>query len=96
MIIELVAHGRKKLIYLSKYGVMTKDENGTLHPETAEEEVQLRERRERFEKNWNRKARREGWERKPADQQKKNLKPVDRFFAEKKKREGWGSQNTNT
>lgn len=71
---------------------MIKDENGALHPETAEEEAQLREKRERFEKNWNRKAQREGWERKPAIQDEKNLKPVERYFAQKKRREGWGKQ----
>ncbi len=91
MIVELVTHGRKKLIYSSKYSVMIKDENGTLHPETIEDEVQLREKRERSEKNWNRKAKREGWERKPADQ--KNLSPLDLRFAQKKRREGQGSQN---
>ena len=88
MIFELVSHGRNRLIYLSKQNNMIKDGNSTLHPET-EEEVQLKEKRERLEMHWNRKARREGWERKPTNQQKTELKPVDRYFAEKKKREGW-------
>lgn len=92
MFIELVAHGLKKLIYKSNYGVMIKDENGTLHPETVEDEVQLREKRERFEKNWNRKARREGWARPELNQGAKPEKEetrLDRAFRKKFLNEHW-------
>ena len=73
---------------------MITDENGQKWPETVEDEVQLRKEQEqaqRREEFWNRKAKREGWERKPADQ--KNLSPLDLRFAQKKRREGTGSQN---
>lgn len=63
------------------------DENGNKHPECIADEVELRGgKKEQMERQWNRKAQREGWTRKP---ELMNMKPLKRAFYKKAQREGW-------
>lgn len=82
---------------------MITDENGVKHPETVIEEVELsreeereEERTDQRERFWNRKAKREGWERpehnqgrKPENNTESGKSSTDRYFERKRKREGW-------
>ena len=55
---------------------MITDENGAKHPETVEDDVQLRREEEQARKReefWNRKAEREGWTRPKGDETKLDL-----------------------
>ena len=75
------------------------DENGVKHPETVIEEAELSREEERTnqrERFWNRKAKREGWERpehnqgrKPENDPESGKSSTDRYFERKRKREGW-------
>lgn len=72
---------------------MITDENGVKHPETVEDQVQLRkeeEQAQRREEFWNRKAKREGWARPELNQGAKPEKEetrLDRMF--KKRHPEW-------
>lgn len=69
---------------------MITDEKGIKHPECIADEAELRDgKKERMERQWNRKAQREGWARKP---ELRNMKPLKRAFYDKAQREGWAEK----
>ena len=97
MICEVYLRGKKRLFYITKEESMITDENGVKHPETVEDQVQLRREEEqalRREGFWNRKAQREGWakpQHNQGDESEREKTGADRYFEQKARREGWAS-----